>query len=114
MSVIDTLDAPLAYAGPSILGTGEIAAKTFGTWLPAPVESVKRGGVWVHRPLTPRTDRRQIALAAVRQALTETTIPHAYTRTAPHPRHVYDIGLASGVALTRDEINAALIEAMAE
>lgn len=60
MNAISDDTQMLAYAGASILGSGELAAKTFATWLPAPVESVLRGGVWVHRALEPRLPQHQV------------------------------------------------------
>jgi hypothetical protein len=112
-----TEEAALDYAGPTILGNSQLAAKTFASWLPAPVESVLyvagRSRTWVHHELAPRLTREQIAVNAVRAALAEATVPFGHTRTAPHPRQVYDIALAAGVELTRDEINTALCEVMA-
>jgi hypothetical protein len=58
--------------------------------------------------------REQAATEAVRLAFAATTVPHAYTRTVPHPRHIFDIGLAQcGIELTRDEIAAAVAAEMA-
>jgi hypothetical protein len=107
----------LDYTGESIIGSGELAAKTFGTWLPAPVEPVlhvtDRGSTWVHMPLRPRLARHQIALDAVKTAIDTALIPFAHTQTAPHWRQVQDIALDKhGIRLTRAETNAALIEAM--
>lgn len=109
----------LSYTGASILGSGEIAAKTFATWLPAPVESVRHteGDVtmWVHKPLRPRLTRHEIAVDAVKTAINTAIIPFAHTQTAPHHRQVQDIALDKhGVALTRGEVHDALIEAMAQ
>lgn len=56
--------------------------------------------------------RSQIAAQAVRAALGSATVPFGHTRTAPHPRQVYDIGLTLGVELDRDEIHAALCQEM--
>jgi hypothetical protein len=108
----------LEYAGESIVGSGDLAAKTFATWLPAPIESVRRieGDltVWVHKPLRPRLTRHEIAVDAVRIAIDTALIPFAHTQTAPHWRQVQDIALDKhGIRLTRDETNAALMEATA-
>jgi hypothetical protein len=58
------------------------------------------------------TTRHEIAVQAVRTAIDTATIPYGHTRTAPHQRQVYDIALAAGVELTRDEIHTALCQEM--
>jgi hypothetical protein len=117
MAAVETETLPLDYTGESIIGSGEIAAKTFATWLPAPIESVLhvsgQGSTWVHTPLRPRLTRHQIAVDAVKTALANATIPFAHTQTAPHWRQVHSIAMVKhGIELTRDEIHNALIEAM--
>lgn len=118
MNAAETATLPLDYTGESILGNGEIAQKTFATWLPAPIESVRRvsaqGTTWVHQPLRSRLTRHQIAVDAVKTALANATIPFEHTQTAPHWRQVHSIAMVKyGIELTQGEIRDALIEAMA-
>lgn len=58
-------------------------------------------------------DRGNAARLAVRTAIHDAVIPFGHTQTAPHWRHVQDIARnRDGVILTRDEIQAAISEAM--
>ncbi len=110
--------ALLSHTGQSILGSGELAAKTFATWLPNPVESVLHvsplGRTWVHQEVAPRVTRHQIAVRAVRKAINDAPVPFKYTQTAPHRRQIRDLALAdAGIELAADEIHRALVEVMA-
>lgn len=103
----------------TVLGTGELAEKTVGHWLGnGAVESVRHqqgtAVTWSHRLLAPRLTREQAAVEAVRTAMTETMVPHAYTQTVPHPRHVQAVAMRDHcLDLTREEIYAATVEVMA-
>lgn len=60
-------------------------------------------------------DRSKVAANAVRTAVNSALVPFEHTQTAPHWRQVQGIARnRDGVELTRGEIHAALIEAMAE
>lgn len=110
----------LQYTGAVILGSGEVAAKTFATWLPAPVESIRHTNgpatTWVHHQLAHRPATRANAVQdAVRAALKDTTVPHQYTQTRPNDRAIRDVAIREyGINPSSSEIEAALRVVMAQ
>lgn len=114
--------ALILLPGPAY-GSDDVAAKNLAGWLAAgrTVESrietvVDDDGlarrVWAHYEAV---TRRQAAVYAVREALTRTTVPHAYTRTCPHPHVVLDLGRAwYGIDFTPVEIVTATAQVMAQ
>ncbi|HTI77450.1 MAG TPA: hypothetical protein VL634_20795 [Mycobacterium sp.] len=98
-------------------GSDEVAAKNLAGWLgdrrpvESRIETVDGERIWVHYEVL---TRHQAAVACAREALTQTTVPHSYTQTCPHPRIITDLAKQwYGIDLTAAEIQAALIEVMA-
>jgi len=99
-------------------GSDDVAAKNVAGWLGEPhavesrLETVDGVRQWVHYETI---TRQQAAVLAAREALTQTLVPHAHTRTCPHPAVIRDLGRQwYGVEFTKDEIQAALLVVMNE
>jgi len=109
--------AVVRLPGPAF-GSDDVAAKNVAGWLGEPhavesrLETVDGAREWVHYDTI---SRAEAAVLAAREALTQTLVPHAYTRTCPHPAVIRDLGRQwYGVDFTSDEIRTATIEVMSE